>query len=152
VKPFREFADYIFVDQNDCWLWTGRINDGGYANYGKDYAHRVIYERSVGPIPKGLELDHLCRIRHCVNPAHLEPVTRKENVRRGLLGVLHTHCRNGHQLTPENTNYNKGRRFCRTCNRERLRKLSAANLAAGLTSEGKERRRRLRSDAGIPKI
>lgn len=70
-----------------CWFWTGAISRSGYGNFwtGESYvsAHRWSYEHFVGPIPEGLDLDHLCRVRNCVNPAHLEPVTRQENLRRG---------------------------------------------------------------------
>jgi hypothetical protein len=75
-----------------CWEWTGAMSRA--TGYGKatmngrsDGAHRIMYELIVGPIPTGLDLDHLCRNRICVNPAHLEPVTRSENVRRGIGGV-----------------------------------------------------------------
>ena len=80
------------VDRNGrggCWLWTASLNRYGYPNFGAVNGrpmagHRYAYERLVGPIPAGLQLDHLCRVRRCVNPAHLEPVTPKENTRRGL--------------------------------------------------------------------
>jgi hypothetical protein len=72
---------------DDCWLWTGARTHAGYGlltiNYANHYAHRWSYELHVGPIPPGLDLDHLCRVRHCVNPEHLEPVTRKTNLNRG---------------------------------------------------------------------
>jgi transcriptional regulator with XRE-family HTH domain len=75
------------VDANGCWIWLGRINGFGYGEIKcgerRLKAHRVSYEHHVGPIPEGLDLDHLCRVRPCVNPEHLEPVTRSENVRRG---------------------------------------------------------------------
>lgn len=84
------------VNKTDsCWLWTGAKTGAGYGmirevgHGGKMLmAHRVAYELLVGPIPEGLFLDHLCRTPLCVNPAHLEPVTCRENMRRGLLGVL----------------------------------------------------------------
>lgn len=71
-----------------CWRWAGKVDPNGYANRmaleGKEVeAHRAFYEREHGQIPTGLELDHLCRVRACVNPAHLEPVTHAENMRRG---------------------------------------------------------------------
>ncbi len=79
-----------------CWIWLGALHRNGYGNIrvgsmkdgtrGHRVAHRALYEALVGPIPAGMELDHLCRVRSCVNPAHLEPVTRRENLRRG--GVL----------------------------------------------------------------
>ena len=108
-----------------CWNWQGFVLDSGYGQIatrkkptasGTRLAHRVAYELVVGPIPEGLDLDHLCRNRICVNPSHLEPVTDKENVRRGLHGVLRTHCKYNHELTPENTRHDRdGGRRCRTC-------------------------------------
>jgi hypothetical protein len=73
--------------ETPCWIWQlAKTPDGyGYTRVGYDHrrAHRVLYEQHVGPIPAGLDLDHLCRVRDCVNPAHMEPVTEAENVRRG---------------------------------------------------------------------
>ncbi len=78
----------VEIDDAGCWLWVGKVNRGGYgvtSVAGKTRsAHRVSYEWHVGPIPIGLDLDHLCRVRRCVNPDHLEPVTRRENINRGL--------------------------------------------------------------------
>jgi hypothetical protein len=75
-----------------CWVWQWRIGPDGYGvvhvRRSPRQAHRVIYESHVGPIPAGLDLDHLCRVRACVNPAHLEPVTRAENIRRGTATKL----------------------------------------------------------------
>jgi hypothetical protein len=76
------------VDASGCWLWQGNIHpDKGYGIMRRGgltrRAHRFFYETLVGPVPDGLELDHLCRVRHCVNPDHLEPVTHAENLRRG---------------------------------------------------------------------
>lgn len=113
-----------------CWWWTACINpDTGYGTFwdGKVLsAHRWAYEHFVGPIPEGLHLDHLCRVRRCVNPAHLEPVTLAENVRRGERATK-THCKNGHEFTPENTiRRNKPGRECRTCANAAQRKRKAA--------------------------
>lgn len=120
------------VDVTDtCWLWTAHINRAGYGRIGTqlgtDLAHRVIYQLTVGPIPDGLHLDHLCRVRHCVNPAHLEPVTAAENLARSLAPLAtkmrhaaRTHCKNGHEFSEENTGIDgNGSRVCRTCARMR---------------------------------
>lgn len=110
-----------------CWEWQGFRNELGYgiAFVGKKRrrAHRVVYELLVGPIPDGLVLDHLYRNTPCVNPAHLEPVTQRENIRRAVWVVrkeraaARTHCNRGHELTPENTYIvaKTGRRKCRKC-------------------------------------
>lgn len=121
----------IAVDAGtDCWLWTARRDRHGYAkvnhNGRMQLAHRVAFELLVGPIPDGMDLDHLCRVRHCVNPGHLEPVTRRENMLRGTSPVAararQIACVHGHPFTPENTNANpKFGRKCRTCDRERAR-------------------------------
>lgn len=115
-------------DLGPCWIWTGRRQEEGYGRFGvreltpsgTKLAHRAAYELTVGPIPDGLHLDHLCRVPACVNPSHLEPVTVKENTRRGLNGVLRTHCSAGHELTEENTylRASDNSRHCRTCRRE----------------------------------
>lgn len=115
-----------------CWLWTAWIERNGYGRFWLDGnqhgAHRVAYELFVGPIPKGLQIDHLCRIRHCVNPDHLEPVTAAENFRRSTgpdkrreWGRQNTHCAEGHPYTEENT-YRDGRgRSCLTCKKAAAR-------------------------------
>lgn len=121
------------VDKSDpggCWLWTAAKGKGGYGNFGVTprktaYAHRFAYELMVGAIPEGLQLDHLCRNKACVNPAHLEPVTCKENLERGVnvgaagarLQREKTHCAHGHEFTPENTHRYRGQRVCRECSR-----------------------------------
>lgn len=79
--------DYYLVNENGCWIWQRSLGEKGYGVVRVDGrlvgAHKAYWERENGPVPDGLELDHLCRVRKCVNPAHLEPVTHRENVRRG---------------------------------------------------------------------
>ena len=102
----------------DCWLWTGTIGERGYGKLttgGRRWmAHRWVYEQQRGPIPVGMVLDHLCRNRRCVNPAHLEPVTQSENERRKPLpGRAPRVCARGHPLVGANRVAGGG---CRTCN------------------------------------
>lgn len=112
-------------DLGPCWLWkTGKNYGHFYANGRGGVAHRFSYELHKGPIPEGLTVDHLCRVRRCVNPSHLEVVTRKENVLRGFgtsaTNARRTHCIHGHELTEANTYHpprNPHQRHCRTCNR-----------------------------------
>jgi hypothetical protein len=121
-----------------CWNWTASLVTGGYGGFADDQlrpvrAHRFAYELLVGPIPAGLHLDHLCRNRRCVNPAHLEPVTNPENVLRGegptAQLAQRTHCKNGHPLSDENVLLTSERRHCRACSRERRRSYDARDRA-----------------------
>lgn len=96
----------------------------------KGYAHRVYYEARFGPIPAGLQLDHLCRNRGCVNPDHLEPVTCRENLMRGhtvaAANAKKTHCNAGHALAGDNLRVWKGKRYCIVCQRERQKERALA--------------------------
>lgn len=113
----------------ECWVWTGAINGGGYGwfrLFGRDAKpHRIAYRDFGNKLPDELEIDHLCRNKACVNPAHLEAVTHQENVSRGVAGNR-THCPHGHEYSPENTTVfvRNGRevRYCSTCLRESQRK------------------------------
>lgn len=108
-----------------CWLWTGATAKGWgqIMDAGKCVpCHRVVYEHVNGPIPDGLQIDHLCRVRNCVNPMHLEAVTSRTNTLRGFgpsaLNATKTHCHRGHPFTPENTRIKgPGWRMCRACQR-----------------------------------
>lgn len=111
-----------------CWLWTAFCNADGYAKFkvgtsGPTIAgHIYAYQELVGKVPPRLELDHLCRVRACVNPSHLQPVSHLENVRRGQGGVnmrSKTHCPSGHEYSVTNTRIYKGARACRACDRAR---------------------------------
>lgn len=98
-----------------CWNWTGKIAHNGYGVGRNDVrSHRFAYEMLVGPIPEGLCIDHLCRNKACCNPEHLEVVTLGENVLRGnsipARNARKTHCKHGHEFTPENTYIYKRKR------------------------------------------
>jgi hypothetical protein len=112
-----------------CWLWTARLNASGYGTFGVNgkrstLVHRWSFENFVGPIPDGLVIDHLCRVRNCVNPDHLEAVTQRENILRGVSRVaMHakqTHCLRGHLLAGDNLRLlASGERACRSCEKIR---------------------------------
>lgn len=112
--------------------WSGQTTEAGH--YLPEGAHRAMYRMLVGEIPAGMQIDHLCRTPLCVNPAHLEPVTPRENVRRIFAGVRE--CKNGHPFDEANTYFRpSGRRSCRACNRENarrtyLRRRSVEEIAA----------------------
>lgn len=128
----ERFWRYVSPEPNSgCWLWTGS-GTYGYGTIGrgkriemKVIAHRLSYELHIGPIPEGLVLDHLCRVRCCVNPQHLEPVTNEENIRRGEAGKYQsrrTHCPSGHEYSPENTQIHRAtHRLCKACHKVNAR-------------------------------
>ena len=126
-RTARRFWAKVDKQDNGCWHWLGHLNPGGYGMFWevprKHYAHRWSYEEFVGPIPEGLHIDHLCRVRHCVNPEHLEPVTCRVNLLRGeTVTASHaakTHCPRGHCYDEKNTWHHRGERHCRACNREK---------------------------------
>jgi ribosome-binding protein aMBF1 (putative translation factor) len=134
MLPVR-FWNKVHKTADGCWLWTGRLRPDGYADLKYEgkmmLAHRLSWIDQHGPVPDGKELDHLCRQRHCVNPEHLEPVTRRENIMRGDLPKMHrdiTHCPAGHEYTPQNTRVDrKGKRNCRTCSRGHTREWQERN-------------------------
>lgn len=131
----QRFWQKVLPEPNSgCWLWDGADNGEGYGAIrisGVTHkAHRLSYQLFVGPIPDGLQIDHLCRVRCCVNPTHLEAVTQKTNIQRGeaakrakeWFAANVTHCPAGHEYTRDNLRANKyGHRMCATCHRERER-------------------------------
>ena len=147
ITPLNELR--IYPEPNSgCWLWIGNVDAHNYGRYWCKHlnrdrpAHRVVWESHHGPIPEGLEIDHLCRTTCCVNPAHLEPVTRSINTKRGINPKLTsdrhkaiTHCPQGHEYTPENTLLRPrsghrpwSGRQCRACDRIRAAKYRAKRL------------------------
>ena len=122
---------------DECWLWTGALDRAGYGRFHlagvNVVAYRVAYELLVGPVPAGLTVDHLCRVRRCVRPDHLEPVTQRENILRGVgvgaVNAKRTHCSAGHPLAGDNlvpSMLKRGRRYCRICWNARCRARRAA--------------------------
>jgi hypothetical protein len=134
----QRFWKYVSPEPNSgCWLWTGAMHDRGYGRIGlggkyggSALAHRISYELNVGPIPPAMSIDHLCRTRACVNPDHLEPVTTKENCRRGEAGRVNgarqlakTACPQGHPYSGDNLYIMpNGRRACKECRRAAVRR------------------------------
>jgi|ERR1035437_5000488 hypothetical protein len=107
-----------------CWIWPRSIGTGGYGQYLDKFGkmqrpRRTVYEHIRGQIPEGMQLDHLCRVRACVSPFHLEIVTNRENCQRGIRS-MQTKCLHGHLYTPETTRYRTSKfgtvtRGCKTC-------------------------------------
>ncbi len=142
----RFWQKVMVVDS--CWLWTAHRNNKGYGVFHPEwnvrvYAHRWSYEQAKGAIPEGLEIDHLCRTPACINPAHLEAVTHRENILRSnaptAVNAVKTYCPKGHPFDEENTYLRPDRtgRNCRACNIERSKRrqeaVREAAAASGMT-------------------
>lgn len=161
----RDFPLGYVVLGNGCWEWVGARHSAGYGvTTAKDvhgrsyteYAHRFMYERAHGPIPTGLEIDHLCRNRLCVRPDHLEAVTHRVNVHRGMVGetMNRTHCKYGHPLTGNNVYPKKRpdgrvRRDCRACARVREKEKYRTDASFRMWRIQAERNRKARIRAGV---
>ena len=129
----QRFMKYVVpVTESGCWIWMGSINPKGYGQFNfnspgsQSRAHRIAFEHFKQIIPLGLQLDHLCRVRCCVNPNHLEIVTNQENVLSGhgvtAKNAQKTHCPRGHEYTTANICKSlSGHRRCRMCDRARKR-------------------------------
>lgn len=120
------------VTESGCWLWVGWVRPDGYGELHyrglRDYAHRIAYRLFKSDIPPSMQVDHLCRVRCCVNPDHLQAVTQRENILRGYsapsLNAKRTHCIRGHELLGENLTKIATRprgRICVACRRRRDR-------------------------------
>jgi HNH endonuclease len=138
LAPRTSFEDRLWqrVEKrpDGCWVWVAALNGSGYGVVGRDSkvyrVHRIVYELLVRSIPDGLDLDHLCRNRACCNPAHLEPVTNRENWLRGqhptAVTVRTDRCQRGHSMADAQTRPN-GSRYCKPCAKAaQLRRRGAA--------------------------
>lgn len=144
----------VVVRYEDCWYWDGAYNAKGYGRAWSERlsdttaAHRMVYEELIEVIPPGLQLDHLCRIRSCVNPYHLRIMTGRENLLApgskalAALNVAKTHCPAGHQYDPANTYLTaQGQRQCKACKlvarRESARRTRSARVARPIREAGR---------------
>lgn len=127
-KFWEDYPEPVVDTGSGCLRWQGPRDPEGYGRiFGGSLAHREAWERANGPIPEGLTIDHVaargCRWRDCVLVAHLEPVTRAENIRRGRnIHREKTHCPQNHSYSEDNTIYRYGRRYCRACKNANARK------------------------------
>lgn len=143
IEPIKRFEKKYDIDDNGCWIWNAGHKAGGYGCFydgNKDIsAHQFSFVYFKGPVPKGLEIDHLCEVKNCVNPNHLEAVTHAVNVQRGQSAKINsarsrskTHCPHGHEYTEQNTyltrhhktgSYN---RSCKKCREVCVKKFQSA--------------------------
>lgn len=139
MTPWERF--WSKVEVGDCWQWTASTANGGYGQFFPEArrrwrAHRWLWTQIVGPIPAGMEADHMCRNPGCVNPDHIRIVSKAENLaaRPSVQAAkAKTHCINGHEFTPENTRTSEKfpSRQCKACNRDRYRKRHRAREEQG---------------------
>lgn len=125
----KRFSEKV-AKTNQCWNWNGFIGRNGYGtiqiNKKPVLVHRLSYELYIGKIKRGLQIDHLCRNRRCVNPKHLEPVTAKINVLRGIglaaINSRKSECKRGHKFNSKNTRLYNGQRICRICSYQKVKR------------------------------
>ena len=129
-SALQRFWEKLYVSDSGCWLWLAAKNEHGYGVFragGRQWkAHRWAYVHILGKDAEGMDMDHLCRRRGCVNPSHLEAVPHRENCVRGDgwsgVNARKTHCPAGHEYDDANAYVDKkGQRHCRTCRRRRMR-------------------------------
>jgi hypothetical protein len=160
----RRLWKFIFTEPNSgCWLWGGTLSSYGYgifliksstskSGFMARAAHRICYEFYKGKVPEGLDLDHKCRVRCCVNPEHLEPVTRQVNLLRGVgipaVFAKRTHCNNGHPFGGQNLIIDGGFRRCRTC--KNARKIAAYQANRDAINARRRKRRSLKITNELP--
>lgn len=126
----------------ECWTWTATRQSCGYGHFwhnGRmEGAHRFAWKEANGPIPEGMTIDHLCKVRHCVNPAHMDVVTLKENLRRSdgacAINGRKTHCSRGHPFDDVNTGQWRNERYCKACRRG-VRARASVNSSPNINQE-----------------
>ena len=165
-ERLRFWSFVLLGDEDICWWWTGHRATQGYGRFWRGSgrtiaAHRIAYELYRGPIPRTLTIDHRCHTvecregvecahRRCVNPAHLEAVTMRENLMRGnssaAVNAAKTHCIHGHPFDEANTYLYRGERICRTCQKAAMRRYEALHREqrnAAMARKRAERKRAL---------
>lgn len=159
TEPFYRFINFVKIaSHSDCWLWQGKTQNSGYGQFSIGsrktvrklvYAHRFSYEQMVGCIPPGMQIDHLCKERLCVNPDHLEVVTPRVNTHRGntitAKNAVKTACPSGHPYNDANTIVSAGKRYCRTC---RIKQAEARKNDPRVQAMNREKTRRYRERHG----
>lgn len=147
-RRFPDVLPQFVTPRPDCIIWIGALNQKGYGagrlrGDRSGGIHRQVYEAFIGSIPDGMLLDHLCRVRSCINPAHLEPVTPHENAHRGLTNATKKQCKRGHYFDAENTYIGPdGHRGCRQCARARRASWSPEQVEASRAAARERSRRR----------